>query len=174
MLATDPIHCQKGFVTPYKLFYANYKRCIGSILHQKSFVTHWSSSLLIVWLYCPNSLLKSLCHTNLSSFLLIACLYWPNSSSKNPCYQNLSLFLLITCPLLAAFSVEKALLSNTCPCLLITSLRPGKILLQKSFNSHMSSFLLITCTSIAYQKDFLTEYELFSANNMLLFGLVHS
>ena len=27
---------------------------------------------------------------------------------------------------------------------------------------------------IAYQKDFLTEYELFSANNMLLFGLVHS
>ena len=86
MLVTDPIHCHKGFVSPYKLFYANYMRCIGSILHQKSFVTHWSSSLLIVWLYCPNSLLQQ------------------------PLSSKFELFSANCMPVLAEFFVKKPLL----------------------------------------------------------------
>ena len=154
--------------------------------------------------------------------MLNGYLYWPNSLSKNFCHQNLTSFLLITWPLLVPFSIKKALVARMSSSLLITCLSnnmclshslshslpllpeyellfancmqfTGPILYQKTLLQHMSSFLLISCSSltpfaaektllppyepfpanylpvtypIPYQKGFVTSYEFFHANYM--------
>ena len=145
------------------------------------------------WLHSPS---KKLCYPLELSFANCMALL-PEFSIKKPLSSKFELFSANCMPLMAEFFVKKPWSPEFE--LIFVNYMPftGRILYRKGFviqyvpffanyqptswqnsskscNSHMSSFLLITCTSIAYQKDFLTEYELFSANNMLLFGLVHS
>ena len=138
ILFTSPILYQKSSVAPYELFllitcslltpftaikallphisYFMLITCdwlllviIGFILHQKSFVTHWSSSLLIVWLYCPNSLLQQ------------------------PLSSKFELFYANCMPLLAKFFVKKPLLPE-CELIFVNYMPfTGRILYRKGF-----------------------------------------
>ena len=77
---TNPIICQKGFVTPYELFFPNNMPCVCHTLYH----------------------ILYLCYLNMSSFLQLHTIYWPHSLSKNfvTTYELLPAnFMLVTDPI---------------------------------------------------------------------------
>ena len=87
---TNPVICQKGFVTLYELSSPNNMPCVCHILYH----------------------ILYLCYLNMSSFLLIACNLLAPFSIKKLCYN-------ISCSSLTPFTAKKALLSHMSSFLLI-------------------------------------------------------